>query len=119
MLAAGPDGRDDLSKLVSCCLSDRLRDKSEACHTDEPHDPRASHLPLRSRPLAHREDSVPLVCLETAQAVKFSGVIREALGREPEVPAGLANLERQPQRYTVLDADVVAVKDFIERNCQP
>ena len=25
MLAAGPDGRDDLSKLVSCCLSDLVK----------------------------------------------------------------------------------------------
>ena len=33
------------------------------------------------------------------------------------MPAGLKNLERQPQRFTVLDPDVVAVKDFIETNC--
>jgi threonine synthase len=69
--------------------------------------------------LEHRDDRVPLVCLETAQAVKFSGVIHEALGREPQVPAGFENLERQPQRFTVLDADVIAVKDFVERNCEP
>ncbi len=67
--------------------------------------------------LEHREADVPLVCLETALPVKFSAVIHEALGRNPEVPAGLENLERQPQRFTVLDPDVIAVKDFIERNC--
>ncbi len=68
--------------------------------------------------LQHREEGVPLVCLETALAVKFADVIQEALGRVPEMPPGLENLERQPQRFTVLDPDVIAVKDFIERNCQ-
>ncbi len=66
--------------------------------------------------LEHREDGVPLVCLETALPVKFAATIREALGREPDVPPGLENLERLPQRFTVLDPDVDAVKDFIERN---
>jgi threonine synthase len=65
--------------------------------------------------LEHREKGVPLVCLETALPVKFAEVIREALGRDPDVPAGLENLEHLPQRFTVLDPDVVAVKNFIER----
>ncbi len=68
--------------------------------------------------LEHREEGVPLICLETALAVKFAETIREALGRDPDYPTGLENLERLPQRYTVLDADAVAVQDFIERNCR-
>ncbi len=68
--------------------------------------------------LEYHENGVPLVCLETALAVKFADTIREALGRDPEYPAGLENLERLPQRFTVLDADAVAVQDFIERNCR-
>ena len=66
--------------------------------------------------LEHREEGVPLVCLETALPVKFAAAIREALGRDPEVPPGFENLERLPQRFTVLDPDVAAVKDFIVRN---
>ncbi len=66
--------------------------------------------------LEHREDGVPLVCLETALPVKFAATIREALGRDPDVLPGLENLERLPQRFTVLDPDLDAVKDFIERN---
>ena len=68
--------------------------------------------------LEYREKGVPLVCLETALAVKFTETIREALGHDPERPAGLENLEHLPQRFTVLDADAVAVQDFIERNCR-
>jgi len=67
--------------------------------------------------IEHREEGVPLVCLETALAVKFAHSIREALGCDPEIPAGLENLELLPQRFTVLDPDVIAVQDFIERNC--
>ena len=68
--------------------------------------------------LVYREQGVPLICLETALAVKFEETIREALSRDPERPAGLENLEHLPQRFTVLDADVIAVQDFIERNCR-
>ena len=67
--------------------------------------------------LEHRDDGIPLICVETALAAKFSETIREALGRDPDMPVGLENLERQPQRFTVLDPDVIAVKDFIDRNC--
>ena len=67
--------------------------------------------------LENREDGVPLVCLETALPVKFAATIREALGRDPDVPPGLENLEHLAQRFTVLDPDLDAVKDFIERNC--
>ncbi|HYK14672.1 MAG TPA: threonine synthase [Burkholderiales bacterium] len=66
--------------------------------------------------LEHREEGVPLICLETALPVKFAAAITEALGRAPEAPPGLGNLELLPQRFTVLDAEVETVKRFIERN---
>jgi len=67
--------------------------------------------------LDHREEGVPLVCLETALPLKFAQTVREALGREPEIPPAFEGLERLPQRFTVLGADVVAVRDFIVRSC--
>jgi threonine synthase len=63
--------------------------------------------------LAFREPGVPLVCLETALAVKFDGAIREALGVAPPRPAGYEDLESLPQRFEVIDADPDAVKTFI------
>ena len=63
--------------------------------------------------LQHREANVPLVCLETAQPVKFSATIREALGRDPLQPAGFDNLESLPQRVEVMDVDAEAVKRYI------
>ena len=66
--------------------------------------------------LEHREQGVPLVCLETALPAKFEDAIREALGRAPERPAGLENLEALPQRVEVMDPDTQAVKDYIARH---
>jgi threonine synthase len=63
--------------------------------------------------LEHREQGVPLVCMETAQPAKFAETIREALGREPSRPAGFENLEKLPQRFEVMDADVGKIKHYI------
>jgi threonine synthase len=67
--------------------------------------------------LEHREEGVPLVCMETAQAAKFAETIREALGREPVLPAGFENLEELPQRVEVMDPDPERVKAFIASHC--
>ena len=63
--------------------------------------------------LEHREQGIPLVCLETALPVKFEETLREALGREPERPAGMVGMEDLPQRFEVMPADAQAVKDYI------
>jgi len=66
--------------------------------------------------LEHRQQGIPLVCLETAQPVKFAATIREALGRDPDYPPGCENLESLPQRFEVMDADTAAVKTYIARH---
>jgi threonine synthase len=63
--------------------------------------------------LEHREAGIPMVCLETALPAKFEDAIQEALGRLPERPAGLGDLETLPQRYEVMDSSAQQVKDFI------
>ncbi len=63
--------------------------------------------------LDQRDDAVPLICVETAQAAKFASIIREALGRDPDRPAAYARLEALPQRFDVLAADPGAVKAYI------
>jgi threonine synthase len=66
--------------------------------------------------LEYREPGVPLICLETALPVKFAKTIRAALGREPERPGELADLEKRPQRFEVVPADAALVKKLIERH---
>ena len=64
--------------------------------------------------LQHREPGVPLICMETALPAKFAETIREALGRDPEVPPGYQGLESRLQRVAIIDPDVEAVKTYID-----
>jgi len=66
--------------------------------------------------LEHREAGIPLVCLETALPAKFEDSIREALGIQPERPAGLENLESLPQRVETMNADVAEIQAYIARH---
>ncbi len=59
------------------------------------------------------EAGIPLVCLETAQPVKFGATIHEALGRVPDPPVHLADLMSRPHHVTVIDPHVEAVKAAI------
>jgi threonine synthase len=59
------------------------------------------------------EPGVPMLVLETALPAKFAETIREALGREPERPAGLAGIEALPKRFVVMPPDVNRVKAYI------
>ena len=63
--------------------------------------------------MQQREPGVPLICMETALPAKFAETIREALGRDPEVPPGYEGLESRLQRVAVMDPDVEAVKAYI------
>jgi threonine synthase len=63
--------------------------------------------------LEYREPGVPLICLETALPAKFGATLRAALGREPERPAEFQDLERLPQRFTLIEPDAEAVKRYI------
>ena len=60
-----------------------------------------------------REPGVPMLVLETALPAKFEDSIREALGRDPVRPAGMETLEDLPQRFDVMDADALLIKQFI------
>ena len=68
--------------------------------------------------LEKRDKAVPLICLETALAAKFDETLHEALWREPERPSGLAGIEQLPQRFTIMDADANAIKNFITSHSQ-
>ncbi len=62
------------------------------------------------------EPGVPMLVLETAQPVKFGETIREALGREPEMPEAYAHLADLEQHTVELPNDVEALKAYIAGN---
>ncbi len=66
---------------------------------------------------AHLEPGVPMLVLETALAAKFPETIQDAVGLVPKRPAGLDDLERRPQRFAVMPAEVEAVKSYIAMHC--
>ncbi|WP_413439519.1 threonine synthase [Sulfuriferula sp. GW1] len=63
--------------------------------------------------LEYHEPGTPMLCLETALPVKFEDAIQEALGRNPERPASMEDLERLPQRFEVMAADVEIIKSYV------
>ncbi|NYT38448.1 threonine synthase [Allopusillimonas soli] len=65
---------------------------------------------------AHVEDGVPMLVLETALPAKFGATIEEALGRSVPLPPELASLSALPQRVTVMEHDVDAVRAYIQQH---
>ncbi|MFT4269244.1 MAG: threonine synthase [Xenophilus sp.] len=65
----------------------------------------------------HLEPGVPMVVLETALPIKFAAAIVEALGREPDRPAGFEGIEQLPRRVARLPADAESVKRYIAAHC--
>jgi threonine synthase len=67
--------------------------------------------------LEQRTKDTPMVVLETALPIKFAATIVEALGREPERPAGFDGIEALPKRVQVMAADASAIKALIAHAC--
>jgi threonine synthase len=67
--------------------------------------------------LEKRAKDTPMVVLETALPIKFAATLVEALGREPERPAGFEGIEALPKRVQVMAADVAPIKALIAREC--
>ena len=60
----------------------------------------------------HAADA-PMVTLATAHAAKFPDAVREATGREPDVPERLAGLMEREERFDALPNDLAAVQDYV------
>jgi threonine synthase len=64
--------------------------------------------------LAYKQQGKPMVVLETALPAKFEDALVEALGEVPPRPAILKGIENLPQKFTVMDVSVDAIKAFIQ-----
>ena len=63
-----------------------------------------------------RDKNTPMLVLETALPAKFEDALVEALGTVPPRPDSLKGIENLPQKFTVMDASNMAIKDFIVKN---
>jgi threonine synthase len=57
---------------------------------------------------------VPMICLETAQAAKFSDTILEAIGRAPPLTAQMSQMLARPQRFEKMPPDAAPIRRYIE-----
>ncbi|MBW6511542.1 MAG: threonine synthase [Desulfuromonadaceae bacterium] len=62
------------------------------------------------------DSDIPLICLATAHPAKFGAAVREAIGRDPELPAAIAALDPAQKRCKKIPADIAVVKIFIAEN---
>ncbi len=60
-----------------------------------------------------RDPAVPMVVLSTAHPAKFPDAVEAACGMRPALPDWLSNLDKRPERVTVLPADQSAVERFV------
>jgi len=61
----------------------------------------------------HREAGMPTIAMVTAHPAKFSDAIRQAIGREPELPPSLSRLAGLAERKQVLPPDPDALRKTI------
>ena len=64
--------------------------------------------------LEYKVKGTPMIVLETALPAKFEDALVEALGDVPPRPASLDGIEDLPQKFTVMDVSVDAIKTFIQ-----
>ena len=116
------NGELDLSALhdrvtedfVSCSVSEEetlqtIRDYHERYdYLIDPHTAVGVHA-------AHKfvDAERPMICLATAHPAKFGEAVLRAIGREPELPPALADIDKMESRCEVLDADAAQIKAYI------
>lgn len=86
-----------------------IRETWERCHMVI--DPHTADGVTVARTHASAEEA--MIVLETALPIKFAVTIKEALGREPDLPERFKGLEELPRRVKVLPPDAQAVKNHI------
>jgi threonine synthase len=57
---------------------------------------------------------VPMICLETAQAAKFSDTVVEAIGRAPPLTPQMKEMLARPQRFEKMPPDAALIRRYIE-----
>ena len=60
-----------------------------------------------------RDPAIPMVVLSTAHAAKFPDAVEAASGVRPRLPEWLSDLDKRPERVTVLPVDQSAVERFV------
>ncbi len=66
----------------------------------------------------HKKEGVPMVCLATAHPAKFGEAVEHAIGRQPDLPASLADIMNRPSRCELMDADANQIQDYLQAHAR-
>ena len=61
--------------------------------------------------------TTPIAVMSTAHPAKFGEAVRDATGREPELPPALAVLADRDEHLTALPNDLPTLRDFVTARC--
>lgn len=70
---------------------------------------------LHAARTARRDPAVPIVTMATAHPAKFPDAVQRAIGRHPELPVHLADLNERTERYEQVDNSLAAVQALVRR----
>jgi threonine synthase len=62
------------------------------------------------------DPSIPVVVLSTAHPAKFPEAIKQAIGKEPNMPAKLLELVQKPEKVVTMRKDLNQLKNFVRQN---
>ena len=62
----------------------------------------------------HRDQGVAMVCLATAHPAKFGATVEQAIGRQPDLPPSLSELDGKPTRCEVMNCSIEELMAYIE-----
>jgi len=63
----------------------------------------------------HRDRSIPMVTLATADPAKFGDAVKRATGVDPQLPDHLAELHARTEHYDVVENSIESITDWFER----
>ncbi|MGL5837201.1 MAG: threonine synthase [Sphingorhabdus sp.] len=81
-------------------------------HASQIVDPHTA-IALHAARTANFAPDVPVVTLATAHPAKFREAVERAIGIRPALPTRVGNLFDREERFTVLPADYIAVRDHV------
>jgi threonine synthase len=99
---AGRAGEDEVAAVIRTV-------KRETGNLVDPHTAVAIAVAEKEQ----RDPAIPMVVLSTAHAAKFRDAVEAASGVRPHLPEWLSDLDKRPERVTVLPVDQSAVERFV------
>jgi threonine synthase len=99
---AGRAGEDEVAAAIRAV-------KRETGNLIDPHTAVAVAVAEKEQ----RDPAIPMVVLSTAHAAKFPDAVEAASGVRPRLPEWLSDLDKRPERVTVLPVDQSAVERFV------